>query len=61
MAVDLKGDSDAYRTPEMVVDENGIAFAKSIMRADQDGVQCIIKLDAEQVELLLKILGVVDV
>lgn len=50
-----------FVTPEVVLDAHGNAFAKSVLDVDQGGVRSIVKMDAEQVELILKTLGVVDV
>jgi len=59
----LKGGKKGERflTPEASIDEKGNAFSKSVIEVTVDGAKTyIMKLDAEQTELLLKLLGLVE-
>jgi len=56
----VKGGS-GFKTPEAVVDKRGNTFSKSVIEVTVDGSSTyIVKLDAEQTELVLKIIGIVD-
>lgn len=50
----------AWKTPELLVDTAGNMFTKSSLEVTVDDRRTIIVLDAEQVELLLKILRIAD-
>jgi len=45
-------------TPEMVIDGKGNAFGKAAIEAEIDGKKSLIILEARQVELILKLLGI---
>jgi len=47
------------KTPELYIDEEGRAFNRAPINVDEDGVMRIVLLEGEQVELLLKIMGLV--
>jgi hypothetical protein len=57
-ALPIKSETKTFRTPEFVVDALGNMFAKTSIELAVDGRQNIVVLDAEQVELLLKILRI---
>lgn len=50
----------SWKTPELLVDTSGNMFTKSSIEATIDGRRTVIVLDAEQVELVLKILRIAD-
>ncbi len=47
------------KTPELYIDEEGRAFNRAPINVDEDGVVRIVLLEGEQVELLLKLMGLV--
>lgn len=56
------GKRERFTTPEAAIDEKGNVFSKSVIEVSVDGAKTyIMKLDAEQTELLLTLLGLVDV
>ena len=56
----IQSSEKAWKTPELLVDTAGNMYMKSSMEITLDGRRSIVVLDAEQVELLLKILRVVE-
>ena len=56
----IKADQKKFKTPEIVVDSKGSMFTKTSLELMIDNRRAIAVLDAEQVEILLKLLRVVD-
>ena len=51
---------NSFKTPEFLVDSEGNMFAKTSLELTVDGRRTIAVLQSEQVELLLKLLQVVE-
>ena len=61
MPIEIRG-AGTIQSPEKVVDSHNNVFGRSAIEVmDQDGKTHMYKLDAEQTELILKIIGAVNV
>ena len=56
----IQSKTPTWKTPELVVDTVGNLFAKTSFEVSVDGQRAIVVMDAEQAELILKLLRVVD-
>ena len=56
----MKAAAKNFKTPEILVDSDGNMFTKTSLELVIDGKRAIAVLDAEQVELMLKLLRVVE-
>jgi hypothetical protein len=57
----IKGNNgEGFRTSDLSLDSNGNLFVKTTLDITHDNKRGIIVLDAEQAELILKLLGIVE-
>lgn len=56
----MKAEEKTFKTPELLLDSAGNMYTKTSFELTVDGRRSIAVLDAEQVEILLKLLRVVD-
>ena len=56
----IQSSEKSWKTPELLMDTSGNMFMKSSLEVTVDGRRSIVVLDAEQVELLLKILRIAE-
>jgi len=56
----IQSPETAWKTPELLVDTAGNMYTKSSLEITIDDKRSIVVLDAEQVELIMKILRVVE-
>jgi len=56
----IKSDQKIFRTPEIVIDSKGSMFTKTSLELTIDSRRVIAVLDAEQVEIFLKLIRVVN-
>ena len=57
--IEVVVDRDSIGNRELSIDASGKAYGKSSLHINVNGSQQIVMLDGRQVELLLKLLGVV--
>ncbi len=56
----VRSDSKIFKTPEIVIDSKGNMFTKTVLELTLDNRRAIAVLDAEQVEILLKLLRIAE-